>query len=602
MTVLFRIPRQPWMHRGSILLCLLLATAMNVGAKDYFVAPGGVDTKPGTKASPFRTIQKAASVMHAGDRCLIRAGTYREMVVPAHSGKANAPITFEAFEGEKVVISGTDVVSCPWKQHKDSIFAASMPWTLGPGKDMVFVDGKVVIQARHPNTHTAQSKPPPIELPPLWMTYGNFKVSLNSPDITNLTDLNQEPKDYWKGALYAGWHDWGWCMQSAEVESSRKGVITVKNKTGNWWFPDSTPKTKFGQYNQGYLTHHLNALDKAGEWHHQDKTLYLWSPHDKDPSGSLVEAKMRHLAFDLRNRNHITLKDLRVMASSVNMDDANDCVIDGCRMSFVSHFTVFDDARDGYIEDHKVKDKKSAPQRGEVGVYVGGTNNTIRNSVIKYSAGAGLFLAGYRTTVTNCIIHDCGYAGNYVGGIFITFNPLVKQEDLAGVRGGHTITHNELYNSGRALIAISSISGVDKPTVYDAIDIGYNRIHDGCITGHDGGLINSWSVRLGTGESRTKWHHNMLWDQWGYFWAGIAYPDNATYALDIHDNILWQSSISRKTQFFKHNPPGDPKYFNNTEKPGYDGGVEGLKDADYPGGKVFKTGPTIQDEKDSWYP
>ena len=54
-------------------------------------------------------------------------------------------------------------------------------------------------------------------------------------------------------------------------------------------------------------------------------------------------------------------------------------------------------------------------------------------------------------------------------------------------------------------------------------------------------------------------------------------------------------------KFYKHTPPGDPKYFNNIEKRNYDGGVEGLTDADYPGGKVFKTGPTIQDEEDAWY-
>ena len=262
-------------------------------AAEYYVAPSGSDANAGTKAAPFQTIQKAADVMQPGDRCLIRAGTYRETVTPANSGKADAPITFEALKSERVVISGADILPGPWKQYKGSIYTASMPWTLGPGRDMVFVDGIAVIQARHPNTHTAGSKPPPLGLPPLWMTYGNFKVSLNSPLITNPTDLDQEETDFWKGALYAGWHGWGWAMQSAEVESSRKGVISVKNKCKTWWFPDATPSyaSRFVQYNQGYMTGHLNALDKAGEWHHQDKMLYLWPPEDKDLSKSVVEAK-----------------------------------------------------------------------------------------------------------------------------------------------------------------------------------------------------------------------------------------------------------------------------------------------------------------------
>ena len=76
------------------------ASSADVRAKDYFVAPGGSDTNPGSKTAPFKTIQKAATLMQAGDRCLIRAGTYRETVVPSNSGKDQAPITFEAFEGE----------------------------------------------------------------------------------------------------------------------------------------------------------------------------------------------------------------------------------------------------------------------------------------------------------------------------------------------------------------------------------------------------------------------------------------------------------------------------------------------------------------------
>jgi len=576
--------------------------------EEYFVAPNGSDANPGTQAAPFKTIQKAASMMVAGDTCRIRAGTYRETVIPVNSGKPGAPITFQAFQHEKVVISGADVVSAPWKKHKGDIYTASMPWTMGPGKDMVFVDGVAVVQARHPNSHTSGRRPPPIGLPPLWMTFGNFSVHLDSPDISNPTDLDQDRDDYWKGAIYVGWHGWGWCLQSAEVESSRRGYISVKNKTGQWWFPDTVKKwgleKKFRWFQQGYLTHHLNALDKPGEWHWQNDRLYLWAHDNRDPSDRLVEAKKRHLAFDLRNKDHISLKGLRTFASSITMYNANHCVIDGCRMSFVSHYTLFDDGGSGYVDDYKVQDASGAPQRGEVGVYIGGKNNVIKNSVVKYSAGAGLILAGYRTTVTNSIIHDCGYVGTYLGCIFITYDPTAKWEEP---RGGHTITHNELYRSGRALIYVmfDHHNHFTQQTVYKAMDIGYNRFHDGAITANDaGGAFNCYGTTLGSGKSRTQIHHNLMWDVWGYVWTALVYPDNRSYAIDIHHNVLWQSSrVPRKQPhfnvFYHHNKPGDPRYFNNVEKSAYDGGVTGLKASDYPGG-YFKTGPTIQDEEDSW--
>ena len=599
-----------WLLWEAALVCFLFGIVGESEGREYFVAPDGLDANPGTQPAPFRTIQKAAGIMVAGDTCRIRAGTYRETVTPANSGVAGAPITIESFRDERVVISGADLLSGPWKQHKPNVDTAGMPWTLGPGKDMVFVDGVPVIQARHPNTHTAPPnlRPPPIGLPPLWMTFGDFRPALGSPDIANPTDLNQEEADYWKGALYVGWHGWGWCLQSAEVQSSRKGCISVTRKTGRFWFPDCGGKPHIlAGLQRGYLTNHMNALDKPGEWHWQDNTLHLWPPDGKDPSPHLVEAKKRHLAFDLRGREYVTLKGLRIFASSVTMYNANHCVVDGCRMSFVSHYTWFDDNRDGYIDDCKVQDGNGAPQRGEVGVYVGGKNNMIQNSVIKYSAGAGLILGGYRTTVTNSIIHDCGYVGTYLGCIFITYDPEAYWKDP---RGGHTITRNELYRSGRSLIDVSSHPRPDakKPDVYEAIDIGYNRGHDGAVTANDGGgFFNCWHTTLGTGESRTQIHHNLIWDVWGCDMNALVYPDNATFKLDIHHNVLWQSSQATRGQaskksgfFFKRNPPGDPKYFDNTEKSKYDGGAKGLEDADYPGG-YFKTGPTIRDEEDSWY-
>ena len=42
----------------------------------YYVAPDGNDSNPGTESLPWRTIQKAANNMVAGDTVFIRAWTY----------------------------------------------------------------------------------------------------------------------------------------------------------------------------------------------------------------------------------------------------------------------------------------------------------------------------------------------------------------------------------------------------------------------------------------------------------------------------------------------------------------------------------------------
>ena len=79
-------------------------------AHDYYVSPTGNDINAGTIEQPFRTIQRAASLMVAGDTAYVRAGTYRETVMPARSGTATAPITFLPYNGESVTVSGADVI------------------------------------------------------------------------------------------------------------------------------------------------------------------------------------------------------------------------------------------------------------------------------------------------------------------------------------------------------------------------------------------------------------------------------------------------------------------------------------------------------------
>ena len=75
----------------------------------YYVAPTGNDSNPGTLSEPWRTIQHAAGALIAGDTVYIRAGTYRERVVPANSGSAGNVITYAAYPGEVVTINGTGV-------------------------------------------------------------------------------------------------------------------------------------------------------------------------------------------------------------------------------------------------------------------------------------------------------------------------------------------------------------------------------------------------------------------------------------------------------------------------------------------------------------
>lgn len=68
----------------------------------YYVSPDGSDTAAGTEGAPFRTIQRAASLVDAGDTVVVRAGTYAGFQLGwdfPQSGTASQPITFRADPG-----------------------------------------------------------------------------------------------------------------------------------------------------------------------------------------------------------------------------------------------------------------------------------------------------------------------------------------------------------------------------------------------------------------------------------------------------------------------------------------------------------------------
>ena len=89
-------------------MMLNVAAIVNPGANEahiYYVAPNGDDINPGTKTGfPFCTIQKAASIVQAGDTILVRAGVYPEPVILRFSGREGKPITLKNYPGERPVI------------------------------------------------------------------------------------------------------------------------------------------------------------------------------------------------------------------------------------------------------------------------------------------------------------------------------------------------------------------------------------------------------------------------------------------------------------------------------------------------------------------
>ena len=132
----------------ALLLSLILCTS--VSAATYYVSPVGSDANVGSIQKPFATIQKAASVMKAGDMCFLRAGSYHEpLVLEDLHGSPGQPLVFSAFEQEKVVLNGARVIESKWNVHQGNIYKTKLDdevWQL-------FVNEKAMISARWPNAN-----------------------------------------------------------------------------------------------------------------------------------------------------------------------------------------------------------------------------------------------------------------------------------------------------------------------------------------------------------------------------------------------------------------------------------------------------------------
>ena len=188
-----------------------------------FVAPYGSDANNGTINSPFKTIQHAASIATAGTTVEIRAGVYHETVTPSHSGTSGAPITFAAYNGENVTVSGADPVT-GWSSYKGAIYDASMPWDLGEGNNEVFVGSTALNEARFPNAALNSYSHPTLETISS-ISGPTSKTIIKDPSLS-------QPAGSWVGAIVHITPGQAWTARPASSphprrEASRSAINTT---------------------------------------------------------------------------------------------------------------------------------------------------------------------------------------------------------------------------------------------------------------------------------------------------------------------------------------------------------------------------------------
>lgn len=568
----------------------------------YYVSKesGASDNNDGSENAPFATISKAAAVAAEGDTVIIGGGEYRETIKPQNDGTAGNPITFKAKDGEKVELYALDEIT-NFEEYKDGIVVAAVPWDMGLGRNQLFYKNENLVEARYPNTPVEEDGlftfSSGLRLDPVWITQGDLQVSGENTMIVTSETLLNEPDNFWKDAVYVCQQGSAWTLSSAIVGSSTKGQLKLSKVSSKWWFNGGTSNP-----NYGYLTCHVGAIDLPGEWTIKDGILYMMPPEGETAETLVVSVKKRQLLIDLNDREYVHIEGINGFGGGVRMNNSKMCVINHCDLKYISHYTFFDDNRNLYIDDGDITNQDGAPERGEVGVYVGGSDNAFINSKINYSAGAGLFIVGAYGYFHNNEMHDLAYGGTSCGGIHVD----TRQYDAkTALRGGHKITNNTFSRVARNAFSIQRTEGSGwGPATFLPMEIAYNDVSDSSICTLDTGMMYVWGSAVEDDYRVTETHHNYLYStaRNAVEILGAFYDDNYMVGHSTYDNIIFanqpgqfRNNVYEQSKALFSGSYATVDSWNNINAGIKRNGKKDLSANDFPGGKPFKAGVTTLD-------
>lgn len=452
----------------SLLLVFLLLPA---SARDIFVAPSGDDSAAGSAEAPLRTIAHAASLAQPGDTVQIRAGLYREGGIQPVSGTEGAPITFTAYQQENVIISAADPVT-GWTPFRDGIWQAKVDWEAGRDGtgNTLFYNGELTFPARQ------GAERDPLRLD----NWGKIERYRLKSESVRLDDLKGWGDDFWNGAQIR-LHRNDWTIDNATIADydSDTGLVTFADPLGV-----ISQKHELGYFISGTI----KALDKPLEWFRdrEQGVLYFMPPAGVDPNEADITFRRRDYAFDLRDRDHITVRGLTLRGCSIATNGATDHnIYEKC------HLYAYDEHNYGRF-------------------FLAGSHNIFRDNEVSHAWGGAITVNGTDHQIVNNYFHDIGYSGT------------ARVLNMDGAH--HLVSYNTISK-----IARSFLDGFPYQS-----EFSYNLFEDGANLSWDTGFFDGDSGRGNGGGCII--HHNVFRDSQA---IGIYCAIYAGNDLVVHHNIAY---------------------------------------------------------------
>ncbi len=471
---------------------MLLVTHLSY-ARDIYVSKNGKDTNSGNSSAPYLTIQKASSVAKPGDVIIIGAGTYEEIIRPATSGRAGAPIVYTSKPGEKVIITAMQALS-GWQRDNGSIYKTKVDWSLG--QENFILNGNTAMDlARWPDNTDGD----PFTLDSKRSQGGSDYKTINAFLLSD--ELPKKIKN-WKDGVVFFFGDRpgsGWIAWKAEITSGTSKKINFKLDKNPEWIRTFHPPKDGGDF---YIEGLKDILDYKNEWWFDKNTkeLFVYMDGGKMPANKQIKMRRRTLTVDLSNRSYIEVKNLAVLGGEIRMNNNSK----NNRIYGVSSF----------YGNHTVGIQKGF-SAGKQSVLLEGANNIVEKCEIAFGAANGIKIGGNNNKILNSRIHDFNYLGSYDAPI--------------NARGGKNSVFkgNTIFRGGR-----DGIQFFNNNSVFEYNDVSYsNLINDDCALLYTvGGPHN--------GEIHHNWFHDAKSRGKLRKAAGI-YLDNDAEAFSVHHNVVW---------------------------------------------------------------
>ncbi len=290
-----------------VLACAVSCAAMAAAAQtaDFYVSPVGRDTWSGRLPAPnraktdgpFATLEQARKAVRAARaqarrviRVQLRGGTYwlKQGVVfePEDSGSEGAPVVYEAYPGEKPVLSGGVRVT-GWKKQPNGWWQAALP-EVAAGKwafQQLWADGVRRFRPRWPRegyAYVAEDVPSS----PEHAEKGVDRIGFREGDIkaswSNLSDVE-----------FLGFQVWTMARMRLRSVDEREKIATFTGPTlATVWYQT------FPKGNRFLMENVREALGKPGEWYldrPQGTLTYVPMPGETPEKTEVIAPRLERL-------------------------------------------------------------------------------------------------------------------------------------------------------------------------------------------------------------------------------------------------------------------------------------------------------------------